>query len=128
MRSSKVHPSTDASGRHYLIVRVDDPLFAGNPRVEPGDGFDDYLRQLTEAEDRMVAASAAFGGGAIGGILAQFALCVPTMGATCITAMVTALGTGAGGAAGFFYYLVADFQPAYANPVAQFHEIDLQRP
>jgi len=46
---------TDVRGaRHYLITEVTSNLFAGNPGVEPGDGFDDYVRQMREAEDRMI--------------------------------------------------------------------------
>ena len=45
---------TDAGGtKHYLVSKVSDPLFAGNPGVDPGDGFDDYVDQLVQAENAL---------------------------------------------------------------------------
>ena len=131
----KTHPDhkliwyTDADGqKHYMIVRADDELFAGTPGVDNGDGFEDYVGQLQDAETAIVASASIYGGGLGGLILAQIALCGPTGGATCVSALITAGIAMIGAALSGLYNYVFKMLPAEKNIAEQFELIEANRP
>jgi hypothetical protein len=120
---------TDAAGtKHYLISKVSDPLFAGNPGVSPGDGFDDYVDQLVQAENALAISLGGWASGAAGLLVAQFALCGPTAGTTCVTAALTAVAALVGGGISFMYHYIFKAIPAERNVIRQFSVIDAQTP
>ena len=111
--------------QHYLIIRADDPLFAGTPNVDDGDGFEDILGRVRDAERGffMGTGGAIVGAGTAG--LIQLLACPETLGLTCITAILTALGGGAlaGVTAAWNVY---DWISEAANLGAQFQTIALE--
>ncbi len=120
---------TDAGGqKHYMIVRADDELFAGTPGVDNGDGFEDYVGQLQDAESAIAASASIYGGGLGGLILAQIALCGPTGGATCVSALITAGIAMVGAALSGLYNYVFKMLPAERNIAEQFELIEANRP
>ncbi|MFV2045191.1 MAG: hypothetical protein ACC700_18405 [Anaerolineales bacterium] len=120
---------TDLSGqKHYMIVRADDELFAGTPGVDNGDGFEDYVGQLQDAEAAIAASAGIFGGGLGGLILAQIALCGPTAGATCVSGLITAAVAMVGAGLTGLYNYVFKMLPAEKNIFKQFELMDANRP
>jgi hypothetical protein len=131
----KTHPDhrliwyTDADGqKHYMIMRADDELFAGTPNVDNGDGFEDYIGQIRDAENAIAASSSIFGGGLGGLIIAQIALCGPTGGATCVTGLITAAVTMIGAGLAGLYNYIFKMLPAERNIIDQFELIEANRP
>jgi hypothetical protein len=109
----------------YLIVNVDDPLFAGHAGVE--DGFEDYLRFLGDAEEAMKLAAGGNAAGFVGFVVAQLLLCGPTGGSTCITAIITAVGAIIGGFVGVIYNFIKALVQM-DNLRYSFEGIDIVRP
>ncbi|MCH8339860.1 MAG: hypothetical protein IH858_13615 [Chloroflexi bacterium] len=120
---------TDISGqKHHLIVSVTDPLFAGNPGVDNGDGFEDYVGQLIKAEDAAALSLGGIGSFAAGAVYAELAVCGPSAGAGCVAAVVTAVVGVVGAAISFVYHTIFKVLPAERNVVEQFDVIDEARP
>lgn len=120
---------TDTAGvKHYVITEVTSNLFAGNPGIEPGDGFDDYIKQMTDIENNMVASLGGYGAGLAAFVLAQMLACGPTAGTTCVTGTITGILGMIGGFAGFAYYGFFRLLPAERNVIRQFHLIDESSP
>jgi len=120
---------TDAGGvKHYMIAEVTSNLFAGNPGVEPGDGFEDYLRQMNDAEDLMIVSLGGYGAGLATAVLTQYLACAPTAGAGCVTGTITGILGAVGGIAAFLYHGLFKLLPAERNVLRQFDLIDQSSP
>jgi hypothetical protein len=120
---------TDSDGlKHYMIVRADDELFAGTPGVDNGDGFEDYVGRLQDAEVAIAGSLGIFGGGLGGLILTQIALCGPAGGATCVSGLITAAIAMAGAGLTAVYNYVFKMLPAENNIIEQFELIESNRP
>ena len=98
-----------------MIVRADDELIAGTPGVDNGDGFEDYVGQLRDAEAAIAASASIFGGGLGGLILAQIALCGSTASATCVSGFMTAPVAMVGAGLTGLYNYVFKMLPAERN-------------
>jgi hypothetical protein len=109
--------------RRYIIVRADDPLFAGMPGLD--DGFEDHVERVLETEQAMGLGGGGIITGGIAAALAQYYLCPLTSGGTCATAAFTAIVTAIGGGTA----MARNF-PAWlrriGNVAAQFHTISLE--
>lgn len=121
--------TTDINGaRHYLITKVTDNLFSGNPGIEPGDGFEDYVRQMNQAEDAFVVSLGGWGFGMGTAILTQYLACGPTAGVGCVTGTITGIVAIVGGIASMAYNTIFKIFPAERNVVRQFALIDANSP
>ncbi len=111
--------------RRTIIIRADDPLFAGTPNVSDGNGFEDYVARARRTEDAMGLGAGGIAGGVISAWLGQVAACPGTGGITCATAWLTGLAGVIGGGVG-----IALNYPRWlrdmGNVAAQFHTIALE--
>ena len=118
---------TDDKGvKHYIIVDVTDHLFIGHEGVK--DGFIHYLDNLIDAENKIIWAMGGAIGGLVGATIAQFLACLPTAGATCITAIATAVGGGIVSMLTLGYQTIFKYIPAMNNLIDQFDAINTLRP
>jgi hypothetical protein len=118
---------TDSEGvKHYIIVDVTDHLFIGHEGVE--DGFIHYLDNLIDAENKIIWAMGGAIGGLVGATVLQFLACVPTAGATCLTAIATVIGGGIAGLLTLGYQTVFKYIPAMNNLRDRFDAINTLRP
>jgi hypothetical protein len=76
---------SDATGSHYIMVSVDDPLLQGSARQ---DDFVDLIEAREAALDAIAEANGESGATVVGGatILGLLFLCPETFGATCVGA------------------------------------------
>ena len=118
---------TDNKGiKHYIIIDVSDPLFIGHEGIE--DGFIHYLDKLVDAENGIMWGMGGAFGGLVAATLAQLIACVPTAGATCISAIATALVGGVGGMFKLAYHTIFEYIPQINNLRDQFDAMDTLRP
>jgi len=112
--------------KHFMVVSLTDPLFVGNENID--NGFEDIIKQMSDAENKMVwSGFSSYGGlGAI--LLAEMALCGPTAGAGCVSAIVTGIGGISYGVGRGIFHYVFEFLPNRRNLIAKFEGIDVLRP
>ncbi|GMR10072.1 MAG: hypothetical protein BMS9Abin28_0893 [Anaerolineae bacterium] len=113
----------DGTGKkQYLVTTADDELLTGST------GFDQMIKNLRDAEDRLITTA---GGGAAALVTAavlQLAVCPSTVGATCVTGVVTLIVAAIGATFASAARLLFDIVPAMNNVESAFATLDQNRP
>ena len=113
----------DGTGRkQYLVTRADDELLTGPT------GFDQMIKNIREAEDRLLATAGRGAAALATALVLQLAVCPSTVGATCVTAVVTLFVGAIGATLWSAAQLVFDIVPAMNNVESAFAIIDQNRP
>lgn len=113
----------DGTGRkQYLVTRADDELLTGPT------GFDQMIKNIREAEDRLLATAGRGAAALATALVLQLAVCPSTVGASCVTAVVTLLVGAIGATLWSAAQLVFDTVPAMNNVESAFAIIDQNRP
>jgi hypothetical protein len=118
---------TDKYGmQHYMVIGYQDPLFVGRENLD--DGFDDYLDLVIEAENKKTWSGITGTGGLGAIVLAELALCGPTAGVGCVSAIVTGIGTLCYGGGSAIFQEFVFYRPNRRNLISKFEGIDVLRP
>ena len=113
----------DGFGRkRYLVTTADDPLLTGPL------GFDQQIDNLQQAEDRLLDTAKGGAGAFALALVLQLAVCPSTVGASCVTAVVTLFVGAIGATLWSAAQLVFDIVPAMNNVERAFATVDQNRP